>query len=85
MQVTVYYHDGTGIAEKTGYMEGDNPDDCLQKAMDRVKPYATPASDKLRAMGTRDYPGHWTNEQQPADFWDDPKAKRFAGPERPKY
>lgn len=85
MQITVTYYTGEEVTYKTGYMEGVDVNDCMQKAIDAVRPYATPSENKIEATGTRDYPGYWTNELQPSNFWDDPTAKRFAGPDRPKY
>jgi hypothetical protein len=74
MQVIVEYHDGNGVVQKMGYMSGYNPTNCLQKCMDRVKPYADERL-KLRAVGTIDFSGPFTDECQPADFWDDPNMK----------
>lgn len=85
MSITVTYYDAHGLTNKTGYMVGDTPDDCLNKAISSVKPYAVQSETKIEATGTRDYVGYWTNELQPTNFWDDPMAKRFVGPERPKY
>lgn len=83
MQVTVTYFNGEEMTTKTGYIQGESANDCLQKAMNSVKSYAAPSVNKIEATGTFDYPGYWTNELQPPNFWEDPTAKRFAGPKRP--
>ena len=85
MLVTVTYNNETGTTTKTGYINGSSVNNCLQTAIDSVKKYAISCDVKIVASGTKDYPGYWTNELQPVNFWEDPTAKYFTGPERKIY